>query len=130
MKPIAPRHSILAAALVLVASIPAQAQTMGGSYGIQVRQEAGLAQTHAQIYVRQRGLGATNLNQILSLPVPEATVSSGLGEWPDPIISIDLPPGFRLSVINTDQVTDTVSTSKSVNSSLTIMSNPTSIQLR
>lgn len=129
MKHVVPRHSILAAALML-ASISAHAQTMGGSYGIQVRQDAGLVQTHAQIYVRQRGLGATNLDQILSLPVPEAAASSGSGEWPYPVVSTDLPADFRLSVINTDQVTDTVSTSKSVSSSLTILSNPTSIQLR
>jgi hypothetical protein len=129
MKHVASRHSILAAALVL-ASISAHAQTMGGSYGIQIRQDAGLVQTHAQIYVRQRGLGATNLDQILSLPVPKISTSSGSSEWPYPVVSTDLPHDFRLSVINTDQVTDTVSTSKSVNSSLTILSNPTSIQLR
>jgi hypothetical protein len=129
MKHITPRHSILTAALVFV-SISAHAQTMGGSYGIQVTQEAGLVQTHAQIYVRQRGLGATNLDQILSLPVPEAATSSSSGEWPYPVVSTDLPHDFRLSVINTDQVTDTVSTSKSVSSSLTVLSNPTSIQLR
>jgi hypothetical protein len=129
MKHIAPQHRILAAGLVL-ASIPAQAQTMGGSYGIQIRQDAGLVQTHAQIYVKQRGLGATNLDQILSVPVPEAAASPSSGEWPYPIVSTDLPHDFRLSVINTDQVTDTVSTSKSVSSSLTILSNPTLIQLR
>jgi hypothetical protein len=129
MKYVAPRHSILAAALVL-ASISAQAQTMGGSYGIQIRQDAGLVQTHAQIYVKQRGLGATNLDQILALPVPEAAASSGSSEWPYPVVSTDLPHDFRLSIINTDQVTDTVSTSKSVSSSLTILSNPTLIQLR
>ncbi len=129
MKHVTPRHSILATALVL-ASIPAQAQTMGGSYGIQVRQDAGLVQTHAQIYVRQRGLGATNIDQIRSLPVPEAAASSGFGEWPYPVVSTDLPADFRLSIINTDQVTDTVSTSKSTSSSLTVISSPTSIQLR
>jgi len=114
----------------MLASISAHAQTMGGSYGIQVRQEAGLVQTHAQIYVRQRGLGATNLDQILSLPVPATSTSSGSSEWPYPVVSTDLPADFRLSIINTDQVTDTVSTSKSTSSSLTVISTPTSIQLR
>jgi hypothetical protein len=129
MKHITPQHSILAAALVF-ACISAHAQTMGGSYGIQVRQEAGLVQTHAQIYVRQRGLGATNLDQILSLPVPATSTSSGSSESPYPVVSTDLPHDFRLSVINTDQVTDTISTSKITSSSLTVISTPTSIQLR
>ncbi len=122
-------RSILAAGLVIT-SISANAQTMGGSYGIQVSQEAALKQVQSQIYVRQRGLGATNLDQILSLPVPEAALSLGSREWPYPVIPTDLPPDFRLSVINTDQVTDTVSTSKSTSSSLTLTSNPLSVQLR
>ena len=129
MKHIFLRREILAAAFML-ASMPGHAQTMGGTYGIQIRQEAGLVQTHTQIYVRQRGLGATNLDQILSLPVSDVASSSGSSEWAYPSISTELPPDFRLLIINNDEVTDTVSTSRSTTSSLTIISNPTLIQLR
>ncbi len=122
--------SLLATGLVSCCPLISHAQTLGASFGLQVLLDTGRILQNSQIYTRQRGIGATNLDTILTVPAPAIPLPSSIAEIPLPIIQADIPSDFRLSITNTDQIENTQKILKSSNASITITSSPTTIQLR
>lgn len=112
-------------------SLPGAAQTLGASRSLQVVQESGLIFQNSQVYVQQRGFGASNLSTITTIPVDSSLAPAAIAA-PLPVISISpsLPSDFRLSITNTDQVQDTYKRTTIKTSAITITSSPLSIQLR
>ncbi|MCP9832224.1 hypothetical protein KBZ14_09140 [Synechococcus sp. HJ21-Hayes] len=122
--------AVVATGLVSCSPLISHAQTLGASFGVQVLLDTGRVLQNSQIYTRQRGIGATNLDTILTVPAPAIPLPSSIAETPLPIIQADIPSDFRLSITNTDQIENTQKILKSSNASITITSSPTTIQLR
>lgn len=115
--------------LVLAAPQAATAQTLGASSGLQMIQESGRVLQHSQIYVQQRGIGATNLDHLPKLAV-DTTLAPAALNVPIPLVPTPLPSDFRLSITNTDEVQDTIRQTRIQSTTVGITSAPLAIQLR
>jgi hypothetical protein len=124
--------SVLASATGLASCYPliSHAQTLGASSGLIVLLDAGRVLQSSQVYTRQRGIGAANLDTILTVPATAIPLPSSIMETPLPIIQADIPSDFRLNITNTDQIQNTLEITKSTNAVITITNAPTAIQLR
>ena len=105
------------------------AQTLGASSGLQIIQESGSVRQYSQVYVQQRGIGATNLDQLPKVAVDQTLAPAAI-VMPLPVIQTPLPNDFRLSITNTDQVQDTVRQTRIQSTSVGFTSAPLPIQLR
>lgn len=122
-------HALILLMVAIAGAQIAGAQTLGASSGLVVVQENGLVLQQSQIYVQQRGIGATNLDNLPKLPLDSSLAPATLA-WPAPIIPTPLPNDFRLSITNTDQVQNREQRTSIQSSTVSITSSPLSIQLR
>lgn len=124
----APWH-LLPLLLLLTAHQPSPAQTLGASNGLVVIHESGRVLQQSQIYVQQRGIGATNLDNLPKLPVDTSLAPAAIAV-PVPVIPTPLPNDFRLSITNTDQIQNSETRTMMQSGMISITSSPLTIQLR
>lgn len=105
------------------------AQTLGASSGLQIIQEAGVIRQNSQVYVQQRGIGVTNLDQLPKVAVDQTLAPQAI-VMPLPVVQTPLPTDFRLSITNTDQVQDSVKQTTIRTTAVGFTSAPLAIQLR
>ena len=91
--------------------------------------ESGRVLQQSQIYVQQRGIGATNLDNLPKLPVDTSLAPAAIAV-PVPVIPTPLPNDFRLSITNTDQVQNSETRTMMQSGMISITSSPLTIQLR
>jgi hypothetical protein len=121
--------SSLVVLFLAAAPMATSAQTLGASSGLQIIQESGSVRQYSQVYVQQRGIGATNLDQLPKVAVDQTLAPAAI-VMPLPVIQTPLPNDFRLSITNTDQVQDTVRQTRIQSTSVGFTSAPLPIQLR